>query len=67
MWSWIKSHRTRIAGYAGVLFGFLQMNSDAVKALIPDKYRGLSILILGAIVALIGHANANSNNAPPSS
>jgi len=43
------------------------MNSDAVKALIPDKYRGLSILILGAIVALIGHANANSNNAPPSS
>jgi hypothetical protein len=64
MWAWIASHKTRIAGYAGVIFGFLQMNSDAVKALIPEQYRGISVLILGLIVAIIGHVNANSSGPP---
>jgi len=61
---WLNSHKTRIAGYAGVIFGFLQLNSDAVKALIPEQYRGISILVLGLIVAIIGHANANTGNPP---
>ena len=65
MWAWIKSHKTRIVGYIGVIFGFLELNVEQVKALIPESYRGVVPLILGGATAIIGHMNASGSNDPP--
>lgn len=61
---WLNSHKTRIVGYAAVIFGFLQLNFDQVKDLIPEKDRGIAVFAVGIVVAIIGHMNANNGNPP---
>jgi hypothetical protein len=56
--SWLGRWKTRIAGYAIVVVGALQMAGPHLAAVLsPDSYNRLMIG-LGLLVALFGHMNA---------
>lgn len=54
------SHRTKIVGYLGALFGAVTvMDHQLVIQLIGQRGLALAILVNGALVALIGHHNTS--------
>lgn len=57
MWAWISSHRTRLIGGAVILFGILQLNLEQFKNLIPEKDRGMALIVAGLVIVLIGHTS----------
>lgn len=58
MIAWLCRNRTKIVGYAGVLFGVLELNIEQIKIWIPEHYRGMVPIVFGGITALIGHWNS---------
>jgi hypothetical protein len=64
MWQQIKeqlsfawSHRTKIAGYAGVLTGAIQMYLPQASVFLTVKQMAATTMLVGAAAALIGHYN----------
>ena len=58
-WDWLDKYKTRISGYALVIVSTLQAQQTLLKDLISPQAFAFTTLVIGVVVAGIGHFNAS--------
>jgi hypothetical protein len=53
----IWERRTTVIGYVTACWGVLELNADAIGSWITAPRRGLVLVVIGLINAMIGHYN----------